>query len=242
MTTKNSLPSEFQVTLPLFEGPFSLLPLLVRKQELEIQYLPLLTVLDQFLNYLEDIQQFLRSNETSFLPHISWLHNCKSNSLMQSSLPKEPIGSLDETYDPIDCLSCIKEYSAIRSYTGNLQFLEEQQADSSYRPALQEEERIRPTDICTIEELKKALDRLIEESEENSYLIEKEGFTLSLACQEMKSLLKQGPLSFLSFCKKQELSRKSLIVFFLAILELLKQGEIFLTKQNDDIFLNHETR
>jgi len=241
MTTKNTLSSEFQVSLPLFEGPFTLLPLLIRKQEVEIQDLSLIDVLEQFLQYLENKKQFLRSSETSFLPHISWLHNYKSNSLVQVSSLEDTKEGMDETYDPTICLEYMKEYSTIRTYTQNLQFLEGQHAESSYRPAIaDEEERVRPTDACTIDDLKKALQRLIQESEEKNYLVEKEGFNLKQACCEMKLLLQKGPFSFLTFCREKELSRRSLIVFFLAILELLKQGEIFLTKQNDDVLLNNE--
>lgn len=240
MTTKNTHSSEFQVTLPLFEGPFTLLPLLVRKQEVEIKELPLINVLDQFLHYLENKEQFLRSNETSFLPHISWLHNYKSNNLVQTSFKEPPKEEENETYDPADCLEYMKEYSAIRIYTKNLQFLEEQDGESAYRPALLNgEDLTRPTEACSIEDLKKALDRLIEESEEKHYQVEKEHFNLKEACADMRNLLQKGPLSFLSFCRKKDLSRRSLILFFLALLELLKQGDIFLTKQNDEIFLHY---
>lgn len=237
---KNTLFSEFHVSLPLFEGPFSLLPLLVRKQEVEIHELSLIEILKQFLHYLDSKKQFLRTGETGSISYLSWLHQCKSAALVHDSFMETSKEEEEESYDPALSLEYMKEYSAIRIYTRTLQYLEEKHFDSSYRPPLaNEEERMRPTDACSLNDLKQVLNRLLEESAEKTYLVEKESFSLTHACAEMKLLLQRGPLSFLSFCRRKELSRKSLILLFLALLELLKQGEIFLTKHKDDVLLNY---
>ena len=131
MTIKNTLFSEFHVSLPLFEGPFSLLPLLVRKQEVEIHELSLIDLIQQFLRYLETKQQFLRTEETGSLSHLSWLHQCKSAALVHDSLEESSHEEEEKSYDPALSLEYMKEYSAIRIYTRTLQFLEEKHSDSS---------------------------------------------------------------------------------------------------------------
>lgn len=233
-------PSEFQLSLSHFTGPFTLLPLLVKKQEVDIQHVSLRDVLVQFFSYLDKRQgqHAINSLDTHCIPHITWLHKHKSTFLLQEYLPpSEDFHSEEDSYDPSECIEYLKDYATIRTYTGNLKFLEEQQKNSSYRPSLSQEDSIRPTKTCSFEELQLAFHRILDERKEQLYAVEKESCTLVYACQELKLLLQKEPVSFFAFFRRTDLSRRSLVVFFLALLELLKQGQLLLNKQQHDIMM-----
>jgi segregation and condensation protein A len=69
---------EFQVQLPVFAGPLDLLLYLVRKHEVEVVDLPLAPITEQFLSYLEVLQQLNVDHVGDFLDLASQLMELKS--------------------------------------------------------------------------------------------------------------------------------------------------------------------
>ncbi|MEA2030833.1 MAG: segregation/condensation protein A [candidate division Zixibacteria bacterium] len=56
-TTANQLTNDYQINLPVFNGPLDLLLYLIKKEEVDIYDIPLSRVTNQYLKYMELIQE-----------------------------------------------------------------------------------------------------------------------------------------------------------------------------------------
>jgi len=77
-----SLPTDFQVDLDVFRGPLDLLLYLVRKQEMEIVDIPIATITDQFLEYLEVLKELDIDAVGDFVAMASTLVEIKSQHVL----------------------------------------------------------------------------------------------------------------------------------------------------------------
>lgn len=87
---------EFRIDLPLYRGPLDLLLYLVRRQELELSELSLATLVDQYVEYLDLLQELDLAGIGDFLDLASTLLEMKS----QAALPK--LVDPDETEEIVD--------------------------------------------------------------------------------------------------------------------------------------------
>src|SRR4029077_20473518 len=72
----------FQVELSEFRGPLDLLLFLVRKHEVQIMEIPIAQITDQFLQYLEVLQQLNVDDVGEFVEMASTLIEIKSRSVL----------------------------------------------------------------------------------------------------------------------------------------------------------------
>jgi segregation and condensation protein A len=100
---------EYQVTLPVFEGPLDLLLDLIERQELEITKIALAQVTDQYLAYLRSATQHAIADLASFLVIAARLIQIKSEAL----LPRPPVRQPGEE-DPGDLLA--RQLMAYKKY------------------------------------------------------------------------------------------------------------------------------
>jgi segregation and condensation protein A len=69
---------DFRVNLDTFRGPLDLLLYLVRKQEVDLQDLPIAVVTEQYLEYMEVLEQLDVNSVADFLDLASTLIEIKS--------------------------------------------------------------------------------------------------------------------------------------------------------------------
>ncbi len=69
---------DFQVRLAIFRGPLDLLLYLVRKHEVEITDIPISPITEQFIQYLEVLEQFDLAAVGEFVEMASTLLEIKS--------------------------------------------------------------------------------------------------------------------------------------------------------------------
>src|SRR5215212_8250000 len=91
-----TLGAAYAVTLPLFQGPLDLLLQLIEKQELDITEISLVTVTDQYLQTIDQMQQVEPDALADFLVVASRLLYIKSRSLLPQPRPLEE-GEEDST-------------------------------------------------------------------------------------------------------------------------------------------------
>ena len=77
---------DFQVNLDLFRGPLDLLLYLVRKHELEVTDIPVAIISEQYLEYLEVLQQLDINAVGDFLDIASTLTEIKSRMVLPTLL------------------------------------------------------------------------------------------------------------------------------------------------------------
>ena len=90
---------EYEVRLPVFEGPLDLLLHLIEKQELDITTVSLAQVTDQYLEYIGELREKRAANLADFLVVASKLLLIKSRLLLpvpSGTLPDDEEGDLGE--------------------------------------------------------------------------------------------------------------------------------------------------
>src|SRR5262252_5584861 len=89
-------PGRYKVKLAIFEGPLDLLLYLIRKEEVSIYDIPIARITDQYLEYLEAMQELDIGVAGEFLLMAATLIHIKSQML----LPKDPDAPEGEIDDP----------------------------------------------------------------------------------------------------------------------------------------------
>ncbi len=220
-----------------FEGPMELLIELVEKRKLLINDISLAAVTDEYMRTVSAMQELSLPNTSQFVSLAATLLLIKSKSLL-------PILDLtdDEEASIEDLEKRLKKYQIYRdiALTLTTQF----GTKNSYTPEFvpPAEPLFLPDDYCSLQSLQTALQEVLHELPKNEPKpTAKLKPTISL--EDMMGRLRsrienQMKVSF-SELKRGEKEHKNVIVSFLAVLEIFKQGNIIITQQNrfDDIHL-----
>jgi segregation and condensation protein A len=225
------------VKTDIFEGPMELLIELVEKRKLLINDISLATVTDEYIQTVSAMQELSLPNTAQFISLAATLLLIKSKSLL-------PILNLtDEEESNIDDLTeRLKRYQLYRDSAVEIQSLFDNQC--MYEPIFipSREPLFSPDEFCTTDALKDAIYRVLTMlPRDNRKPLVKVKPTISLEDMILKlktRIEKQIKTSFLDI-KARETEHKNVIVGFLAILELFKQGDVLVTQSTrfDNIYL-----
>ena len=115
----------YQVNIPLFEGPLDLLLHLVTKNRIDIHDIPIHMITDQYLAYLESARQFNLDLGSSFFAMASTLILIKSRML----LPEKRREEMDESEDPRQELSrSLEEFKRMKEVKARIEALMEEES------------------------------------------------------------------------------------------------------------------
>lgn len=225
----------YNISLKSYEGPMDLLLDLIKKNEVDIYDIPIHLITEQFLEYL-NLSKTLNMDITSdFILMAATLIEIKSKMLLPKHQDEDE--SEDETEDPRqELVQKILEYEKFREVSSILKTSHEFENKSIYK--LQEDfSSIDDVDFIknlTTDKLAIAFSNIIKnmKAEEKNYTIRTELFTNKMAMNIIKEKLKTSKqLSFVEVVKDQSL--ENIITYFLAILELAKNGKITLDQNKD---------
>src|SRR5947199_9149240 len=87
---------ELKIALGEFEGPLDLLLYLIRQEQINIYDIPIARITDEYLRYLNLMQELDLALAADFLVMASQLIELKSRML----LPRDPLAAEDELEDP----------------------------------------------------------------------------------------------------------------------------------------------
>jgi segregation and condensation protein A len=218
-------PSGYEVKLEIFEGPLDLLLHLIRKNELDIFDIPVATITDQYLAYLDTMRALNISLAGDFLVMASTLVHIKSRMLL-------PASDEDEEEDPrIEITRPLLEYLRLKEVAGELSERDLLERDvftrrlpRDFKNQFQDEEPMLDVNLF---QLMDAFKRLVDQTQPDASLkMEVERWSL-----EEKTALIMETLKSVEAVYFQELFDKDntiaeLIVTFLALLELIHIGMI----------------
>lgn len=225
----------YNISLKSYEGPMDLLLDLIKKNEVDIYDIPIHLITEQFLEYL-NLSKTLNMDITSdFILMAATLIEIKSKMLLPKHQDEDE--SEEETEDPRqELVQKILEYEKFREVSSILKTSHEFENKSIYK--LQEDfSSIDDVDFIknlTTDKLAIAFSNIIKnmKAEEKNYTIRTELFTNKMAMNIIKEKLKTSKqLSFVEVVKNQSL--ENIITYFLAILELAKNGKITLDQNKD---------
>ena len=220
-----------------FEGPMELLIELVEKRKLLINDISLAAVTDEYMQTVSAMQELSLPNTSQFVSLAATLLLIKSKSLL-------PILDLtdDEEASIEDLEQRLKRYQMYRDIAASLQGAFG--AKNSYTPEFTPpaEPLFLPDSFCSLDALEAALHSVLKElpqSEPKPTAKLKPSISLEDMMSRLRSRIEnQMKISF-SQMRAGETEHKNVIVSFLAVLEIFKQGNIIITQQSrfEDIHL-----
>lgn len=212
----------YQVNIPLFEGPLDLLLHLVTKNRIDIHDIPIHLITDQYLAYLESARQFNLDLGSSFFAMASTLILIKSRML----LPEKRREEMDESEDPRQELSrSLEEFKRMKEVKARIEALMEE--ESPYRG--REPEVFRTSVFqgkISLSRLQAAFLSLYDSlEEEEERILPSEEVSLDREIEGWERTLAMKPRVMMTGYLKKMKTRLHLAVAFLALLELIRLGK-----------------
>lgn len=226
------------VKLRVFEGPLDLLLHLIEKNQVNIYDIPIVTITEQYLQYLEEMQSQDLDIMSEFLVMAATLINIKAKML----LPKDEEAEEEEEDPRAELVRRLLEYKMYKYAATELKDME---LDASYalfkqatipREVEDFKEEIDPAELCdglTLSRLneifqmvmKKQVDK-IDPIRSKFGTIEKEEISIEDKMESIRSDVRglKG-ISFRTLLEIQA-TKINIIVTFMAILELMKVGAV----------------
>lgn len=243
---------ELAVKLEAFEGPLDLLLHLIEKNKVDIYDIPIVEITKQYMEYVEAMDKEDLNLVSEFLVMAATLVDIKCRML----LPKE-INEEGEEIDPREELVAklieykMYKYAAFelrdrQLYAGKSLYKMPTIPDEviQYRPPVNLDELLQDVDLQRLNDifqmvLKRQVDK-IDPIRSKFGKIEMEEVSLTDKIDYVKSYTKnRKKCSFKQMLQNQK-SKMNIIVTFLAVLELIKNGSITVSQENtfDDIVIN----
>lgn len=212
----------YQVNIPLFEGPLDLLLHLVTKNRIDIHDIPIHLITDQYLAYLESARQFNLDLGSSFFAMASTLILIKSRML----LPEKRREETDESEDPRQELSrSLEEFKRMKEVKARIEALMEE--ESPYRG--REPEVFRSSVFqgkISLSRLQAAFLSLYDSlEEEEERILPSEEVSLDAEMDGWKKTLRMRSSVVMTDYLKRMRTKLRLAVAFLALLELIRLGK-----------------
>ncbi|MEZ4195550.1 MAG: segregation/condensation protein A [Candidatus Paceibacterota bacterium] len=222
------LASNFSIKTKVFEGPLELLLDLVEKRKLLINDISLAEVTDEYMRQVSIMQELSLPNTAQFITLAATLLLVKSKSLLPVlELTEEEEASIEDLEERL------RQYKLVKETAENLQV----NFGSSvlYSPLFNPPATpiFVPDNFCTPDALHKAIldtiNALPKKIEPNKASV-KITITLEEMMDRLQARIRQNLKARFSEMHADEPERKVVIVGFLAILELFKQGNLIVTQ------------
>jgi segregation and condensation protein A len=223
--------SNFKVKLQDFEGPLDLLLGLIEQRKLSINQISLARVADDFIAYLQSLNDFPVAESADFLLIASTLVLIKSKSLLPNlQLSDEESGSIEDLERRLKFLQQMKETAKIMQglYGKQVMYFERER---QYTPVFSPHAGITPRAlfdaafglIASLPKFEKIPKTIVKK------VISLDEMIRNLS-ERISASLRMSFREFSSFGRKEKVH---VIVSFLAMLELVKQGAIRVAQNSD---------
>jgi segregation and condensation protein A len=225
----------FEIKLPLFEGPFDLLLFFIERDELDIYDIPIAKITNDFLDYLHHLDTLNVEVASEFILVAATLMRIKSKML----LPRPQIDEQGNEIDPREeLIKHLLEYKKYKSVIDAFHKMEETELMKEKRGNLMKEIRILAESSNVEAELQdvdlfklmsvfeKVLKRF--EAEKNKPVHQIIQYPYSIEGQKnylLEEIRSKKRISFTEIIENYK-TRIALIFNFLAILELLALGQL----------------
>jgi len=216
----------YKLRLGNFEGPLDLLLHLIKKSEVDIHDVPISTVTDQYIEYLEVMRELDLEIASEFLVMAATLMEIKSRML----LPVEPTEDESEDDPRFELIEQILEYKTYKEYAGHL---EQKAAEEMHYFQRKFKEDIdvetgEPLIEAGLFELLQAFKQVLEYAAEESFSeITLEEVSVEEQMEHLRNRLREnGNMLLDEIFDKGNKTKMVLIATFLALLELIRLREV----------------
>lgn len=243
---------DLAIKLEAFEGPLDLLLHLIEKNKVDIYDIPIVEITKQYMEYVDAMEKDDLNIVSEFLVMAATLVDIKCRML----LPKE-INEEGEEIDPRDELVAkLIEYKMYKYasyelrdrqlYAGKSLYKQPTIPDEvlKYQPPVDLDEMLKDVNMQKLNEifqmvLKRQVDKM-DPIRSKFGKIEMEEVSLTDKIDYVKSYTKKRKKCSFKQMLQSQTSKMNVIVTFLAVLELIKNGSITVTQENtfDDILID----
>lgn len=229
----------------VFEGPLSLLLELVQKRKIFINDIALADIAEEFIQLMQDEQSGRElSKEASFIHIAATLLLLKSKSLLPHFVTTE-----EEEESTLDLARRLEMFERIRSYASHLESIygkliygagRAEDREDLRSPLFSPEDRF--TGAFFMERLLRVRGALPKKNEPQHVSVKQTVRLEDVLSNLSRRIKKHVALSFREFAHVGEASRGDIVVHFIALLELVKQGfvEAEQHEKRGDIELRHK--
>lgn len=217
-----------RVRFEIFDGPLDLLLHLVKERELDVSTVPLALVAEQYLAYVSMMEQLDVEIAAEYLVIASTLLFLKSKALLPP-IPSE--FQEDESDSPEQVEERLRQrliaYSKYREVGEELRGRQLEAASYYYRDGgdalgdLRQRYRVEP------DKLTRAFLAMLRSARPEKRTIARERLSLIASMDYIvRRVREDGEVFFCAICKELGMSRDSIVVTFLAILELIRRHRV----------------
>ena len=216
----------YRLQLSAFEGPLDLLLHLIRLNEVDIYDIPISTVADQFVEYLDMMQELDLDLASEFLLMAATLMEIKSRML----LPTDPEAEEPEEDPRFELIEQILEYKKYKELSGRLGEKADEESSVFTRTSKEDfdDETGEPMFEVSIFELMQAFKKVLEYTADESFgEITLEEISVEERMDELRDrLLEKNNMLLEEIFEGQTRTKAGLIGTFLALLELVRLKEV----------------
>lgn len=228
-------PEALQVFLDMFEGPLDLLLYLIRRQNLDILTIPIAKITTQYISYINAMQTLNIDLAAEYLLMAAMLLEIKSRMMLPRPKHEETVNEEDPRHELIQKLI---EYEKIKHVAQNLADLPQANRDYFWLDvAINDSETILPS--VTLEDLQNAWHNVLLKSlaQNKQHHIKRQELSVrEYMSNIIRSLQQTGECRFYAlFDVNYTVSH--VVVNFIAILELGKEGIVALYMQENEIMV-----
>lgn len=241
----------FSARLNAFEGPLDLLMHLIEKNKVDIYDIPISDITDQYLEYLNDMEEADPDVMSEFLVMAATLLDIKARML----LPKEVDEEGNEEDPRAELVEKLLEYKLYKYMSIELKDKEINASKMVYRKADIPEEVSKyeaPIDLdeflgdLTLRKLKEVFDDVIARSNEKINVqavqygtLKREEIKIADRIDFLRNRVSNGGKCSFRALLEEHRTKMNVIVTFMAVLELMKAGELSAVQdeKSNDIIL-----
>lgn len=223
---------DYKVKIDVFEGPMDLLMHLIEKNKIDIYDIPIASLTQQYMDYLDRFKEFNMEIASEFLVMAATLLQIKSRMMLPKAVKES---EEEEEEDPrLQLVERILEYRKFKQVSTVLKEMAEEQDRFFARAPLKIPAHHLPPDSLPLEMLFSAFRSVLEVKAELKIpdaLVEPEEYNIQDKMEDILSLLHRvdGRLLFSEAFRSG--TRSELIVTFLALLELIKLKTVSVKQQ-----------
>jgi segregation and condensation protein A len=233
-------PEALQVFLEMFEGPLDLLLYMIRKQNLDIREIPITKITDQYISYINAMQILNIELAGEYLLMAAMLLEIKSRMLLPP--PARTADDPDEALeDPRqELIRRLIEYEQIKIASAEINKIPQAERDYRWLEVFSEDTPLEPPQV-TISQLQKAWHTLLIRSlgNQSQHHMKKQELSVREHMSQILRLLQQSGRSNFFTLFSIEMGTSHVVVNFIAILELGKEGMITIMQdEQQNIFVD----
>ncbi len=218
--------SDYKVKTESFEGPLGVLLNMIEKRKLFINDISLAEISDDYISYLRNSNNFSIKDSVDFILIASALMLIKSRSLLPNlNLTLEEEKKIDDLEGRLKAYKEIRDLSEhVKKRFGKQIIFQKKQVKGVVEPVFSPDKNITKDSLfaLAVESLTKIPKKQIAPRKSVRKVVSLEEMIDNLT-ERIKSSMK---MSFADFSKKDKAEKVNVVVSFLAMLELFKQGSI----------------